>query len=67
MRNRPLSSLCNLESSPLQWLKEGPMMAVHGWIGAKSLFQKTVEIGMKPFLINQDGEYMTRVIGKVVA
>ena len=52
-----------VESSPLQWLKEGPMMAVHGWIGAKSLFQKAGSWD-ETLLINQDGEYMTRVIAE---
>ena len=37
-------------------------MAVHGWIGAKSLFPKAGSWGN--LLINQDGEYMTRVIAE---
>ena len=39
------------------------MMAVHGWIGAKSLFQKAGNWD-ETLLINQDGEYMTRVIAE---
>ena len=38
-------------------------MPVHGWIGAKSLFQKPGNWD-ETLLINQDGEYMTRVIAK---
>ena len=52
-----------VESTPLKWLKEGPMMAVHGWIGAKSLFRKTGNWD-ENLLINQDGEYLTRVIAQ---
>ena len=39
------------------------MMAIHGWIGAKSLFYKTGNWD-ETLLINQDGEYMTRVIAE---
>ena len=63
--NYPEEPAVNLatELSPLQWLKEGPMMVVHGWLGAKSLFQKTGNWD-ETLHINQDGEYMTRVIAE---
>lgn len=48
-------------SSPTEWLKSERMMALHGWLGTRSLFEKA-GVWDETLLINQDGEFFTRAI-----